>query len=104
VLTTHYMDEARTLADDIAVLAAGEIVARGTAETIGGRDTALARIRFARPDDVAPLPLEPTTVDYTTVTFETEDPTPVLHRPCTEQAWSVSDNAVTIAPCRDALQ
>jgi len=80
VLTTHYMDEAQALADDIAVLAAGEIVARGTPETIGGRDTALARISFARPADVAALPLAPTTVDDTTVTFETDDPTPVLHR------------------------
>jgi ABC-2 type transport system ATP-binding protein len=80
VLTTHYMDEAQALADDIAVLAAGEIVARGTPETIGGRDTARARIRFARPDDVAALPLTPTTVDDTSVTFEADDPTPVLHR------------------------
>jgi ABC-2 type transport system ATP-binding protein len=80
VLTTHYMDEAQALADDIAVLAAGEIVARGTPETIGGRDTARARIRFARPSDLSALPLAPTTVDDTTVTFEAEDPTPVLHR------------------------
>lgn len=31
LLTTHYMDEAQHLADRIAVIAAGEIVARGTA-------------------------------------------------------------------------
>ena len=35
--TTHYMDEAEKLADRIAVIAHGEIVASGSAETLGGR-------------------------------------------------------------------
>ena len=39
-LTTHYMEEAEYLADRIAVLAAGRIVAEGTPENLGGRDTA----------------------------------------------------------------
>ena len=38
LLTTHYMDEAQNLADRIAVIANGRIVAQGTPETIGGRD------------------------------------------------------------------
>ena len=38
-LTTHYMEEAERLADRIAVIAAGRIVAEGTAATLGGRDT-----------------------------------------------------------------
>jgi hypothetical protein len=37
-LTTHFMDEAEALADRIMILAAGRIVASGTAQTIGGRD------------------------------------------------------------------
>ncbi len=37
-LTTHYMDEAEHLADRIAVIAAGRIVAQGTPQTLGGRD------------------------------------------------------------------
>ena len=38
-LTTHYMEEAEYLADRIAVIAAGRIVAEGTPATLGGRDT-----------------------------------------------------------------
>ena len=43
-LTTHYMDEAEALADRIAVLRAGLIVAEGTPSTLGGRDRAAYQI------------------------------------------------------------
>ena len=43
-LTTHYMDEAEHLADRIAVIAAGRIVAEGTPETLGGRERMAAMI------------------------------------------------------------
>jgi ABC-2 type transport system ATP-binding protein len=49
-LTTHYMDEAENLADRIAVLADGRIVAEGTPRTLGGRDRMTATIRFTLPD------------------------------------------------------
>ena len=49
MLTTHYMDEAQALADRVAVISGGQIVAEGTPATIGGRDTARTRIRFALP-------------------------------------------------------
>ena len=42
-LTTHYMEEAERLADRIAVIAAGEIVAEGTPQTLGGRQLARRR-------------------------------------------------------------
>jgi ABC-2 type transport system ATP-binding protein len=48
-LTTHYMDEAEHLADRIAVIAAGRIVADGTPQTLGGRDRLAATIRFTPP-------------------------------------------------------
>jgi ABC-2 type transport system ATP-binding protein len=54
VLTTHAMDEADRLADRIAVIVAGRLVAEGTPATIGGRDRRAARIRFTLPDGVAP--------------------------------------------------
>jgi len=54
VLTTHYMDEAQYLADRVAVIAAGRIVAQGTPATLAGRDTARARIRCRLPDGAAP--------------------------------------------------
>jgi ABC-2 type transport system ATP-binding protein len=52
-LTTHYMDEAERLADRIAVIAAGQIVAEGTPHTLGGRDRMTAAIRFTLPAGVA---------------------------------------------------
>ncbi len=48
-LTTHFMDEAEFLADRIAVLAAGSIVAEGTAKTLGGRDHLATTISFTLP-------------------------------------------------------
>jgi ABC-2 type transport system ATP-binding protein len=81
VLTTHYMDEAQVLADRVAVIAAGRIVAEGTPATIGGRDSALARIRFTLPAGaaVADLPV-PAAVADGVVTVEVDEPTAVLHR------------------------
>ena len=52
-LTTHYMDEAEYLADRIAVIADGRIVAEGTPRTLGGRDRMLSAIRFTLPDGSA---------------------------------------------------
>lgn len=46
-LTTHFMDEAEALADRIAVVAGGKIVARGTPDDLGGRRSAPAVIRFS---------------------------------------------------------
>jgi ABC-2 type transport system ATP-binding protein len=64
-LTTHYMDEAEVLADRIAVLSAGRIVAEGTPDTLGGRDRAAYQISFTLPDTVAvdELPVPGTLVD-----------------------------------------
>ncbi len=52
-LTTHYMEEAEYLADRIAVLAAGQIVAEGTAATIGGRDTQASVVSFTLPPGIS---------------------------------------------------
>jgi ABC-2 type transport system ATP-binding protein len=51
-LTTHYMEEAQELADRVAVIRAGEIVATGTPDEIGGRREAASRIRFSLPAGV----------------------------------------------------
>jgi ABC-2 type transport system ATP-binding protein len=54
-LTTHFMDEAQVLANRVAVIAGGEIVAEGTPDTIAGRDRMRSRIR-ARVPAGAPEP------------------------------------------------
>jgi ABC-2 type transport system ATP-binding protein len=53
LLTTHYMEEAERLADRIAVIAAGEIVARGTPQTLAGRQQDATQIVFSLPDDTS---------------------------------------------------
>jgi len=49
LLTTHYLDEAEALADRIAVIAAGRIVASGDPASLGGRDAAAARVSWDAP-------------------------------------------------------
>ena len=58
-LTTHYMEEAERLADRIAVIAAGEIIAQGTPQTLGDRQRSGTRITFAAPQDTALAELPP---------------------------------------------
>jgi ABC-2 type transport system ATP-binding protein len=54
LLTTHYMEEAQYLADRVAVIAAGLIVAQGPPASLGARDTARARIRYRLPVGAVP--------------------------------------------------
>lgn len=81
LLTTHYMEEAQALADRVAVIAAGSIVAEGTPATIGGRDTAKVRVRFALPDGrtLDELPVSATVDGDGLVAVDTEEPTWMLH-------------------------
>jgi ABC-2 type transport system ATP-binding protein len=80
LLTTHYMDEAQVLADRIVIVAAGQVVAMGTPDDLGGRDTAAVRIRFRLPPDVdassLPVVATPTVHGYE---LTTDDEVRVLH-------------------------
>ena len=58
-LTTHYMDEAEELADRIAVIAGGRIVAEGTPGTLGGRNSMASTIRFTLPQGTGANELPP---------------------------------------------
>jgi ABC-2 type transport system ATP-binding protein len=64
LLTTHYLDEAQQLADRVAVLRAGEIVALGKPSELTAAPRT-AQISYRR--------------DGETVTVETDEPTRVLH-------------------------
>jgi ABC-2 type transport system ATP-binding protein len=59
ILTTHDMNEAEYLADRIAVLSAGQIVAQGTPLTLGGRDHMNTAISFTLPGHVSARELTP---------------------------------------------
>jgi ABC-2 type transport system ATP-binding protein len=53
LLTTHYMDEAQALADRVAIITTGRIVAAGTPDSLGGRDEGEAVISFRLPAGTA---------------------------------------------------
>ena len=57
VLTTHALDEAEALADRVAVVAKGRIVAEGDPRTLGGRAAAKATVSWQ--DGTAPRPDDP---------------------------------------------
>jgi ABC-2 type transport system ATP-binding protein len=83
VLTTHYMEEAQRLADQIAVFADGEIVARGTPNEIGGREELPSRVEFTLPTRISGTDLPPefraaANADGR-VSLETTDPTRSVH-------------------------
>jgi ABC-2 type transport system ATP-binding protein len=46
-LTTHFMDEAQQLADRVAIMRGGELIALGAPDELGGRDVRPTEIRFA---------------------------------------------------------
>jgi ABC-2 type transport system ATP-binding protein len=99
-----FLDEPTTLADRVAVISGGEIVAEGTPATIGGRDTARTRIRFAlpagytvadlalavRPGDGLDPPLAARPGDNL-VTVETAEPTETLYQ---LTGWALRNAAV----------
>jgi ABC-2 type transport system ATP-binding protein len=81
LLTTHYMDEAQFLADRVAVIAGGRIVAEGPPATLGARDRAQARIRYRRPPDLSAFPerFRGETTHDGFVEMRVEDPVRALH-------------------------
>ncbi len=91
LLTTHYMDEAQYLANRIAVIAKGVIVAEGTPETLGDRQNAEALVRFNLPEgvSVSELPIPPSGVDKSVVVMSHESPTLLLNR---LTSWALDRN------------
>jgi ABC-2 type transport system ATP-binding protein len=79
-LTTHYMDEAQQLADRLAIIVGGEIVAEGAPSELLDRDH-VTTIRFRRPPSMAVLvdglPGE-LVIEGEEVTIRTTEPTRAL--------------------------
>jgi len=92
LLTTHYMDEAQHLADRVAVIRKGSIVAEGTPDSLGNRMSAGFRISF-RLGDQGPIDLPPgieiSSGEDGFVTVSTDDPTRTLH---TLTTWALDRN------------
>ncbi|WP_031512419.1 ABC transporter ATP-binding protein [Streptomyces sp. NRRL F-5123] len=53
ILTTHYLEEAEALADRLAVIAAGRVVAEGAPASLAGRAQARATVHWTEPDGTA---------------------------------------------------
>ncbi len=81
LLTTHYMDEAQHLADRIAIIDHGRIVAEGTPETLGGRDGGGAVIRFSLSEGTGTddLPILGARVSGSMVEIDAKSPTRALY-------------------------
>jgi ABC-2 type transport system ATP-binding protein len=83
LLTTHFMDEANALADRLAVLVAGRIVAEGSPAEVIGRHSAetVVRLRLAPGSSRPPegFGLEPEADDPAWLSTRTGVPTELLH-------------------------
>jgi ABC-2 type transport system ATP-binding protein len=81
-LTTHYMEEAQALADRVAIIAGGRIVAQGAPSELAGRGGEAVRVSFRLPAGVSPGDLPPAlagAVGNGEVRVQAEDPVPLLH-------------------------
>jgi ABC-2 type transport system ATP-binding protein len=83
VLTTHYREEAECLADRIAVIANGEIIAEGTPGSLGRRSLMAAEITFTVPVGVElsqlPVALGAPSIDHRgRVAVGCDDPVPAM--------------------------
>ena len=88
LLTTHYMDEAQYLADRLAVISAGRIVAEGTPASLGGRESAASTITFdTNGVSMAGFPLpDPAIAGNGRVTVRSSSPTKDVH---TITGWAI---------------
>jgi ABC-2 type transport system ATP-binding protein len=78
-LTTHYMDEAQALADRVAIITAGRIVATGEPDDLGGDRDKRTEISFRLPSGVAAAELPEAVrararIDAAAVSLSVDDP------------------------------
>ena len=79
-LTTHFMDEAQSLANRVAIIARGDIVATGSPDTLGARGSASSVVTFDLPDGaVVPEAIGARPAARGGWRLETETPTRTLH-------------------------
>lgn len=80
-LTSHSMDEVQYLADRVAIIAAGKIVAEGTPDTLAGREKAAAIVRFQLPagSELPERLRAAARIDDNVVELEANDPTRTLY-------------------------
>jgi ABC-2 type transport system ATP-binding protein len=89
LLTTHYLDEAEALADRVAVIARGRVIACDVPTRLGGRDDSLATVRWRDGDaDHVERTHEPTAlVHRLSEQYGGEVPSLSIHRPSLEDIY-----------------
>ena len=98
LLTTHNMDEAERLSDRLAIVAAGRIVAEGSAESLREEMPGTV-ITFRRPDNDLPEGIQGSAaVQEGFVTIETDEPTKTLYH---LTSWA-RDSAIDLADLKVA--
>jgi ABC-2 type transport system ATP-binding protein len=81
-LTTHYMDEAQALADRVAIIAGGRIIAEGQPGSLVGSTERVTIVRFRLPQESPALPAgikNLATTSAAGIELRTDDITTLLH-------------------------
>lgn len=105
LLTTHFMDEAQYLADRVAVIAEGRIIAEGHPDDLAGRGEGGATIRFAVTsplDELTRRGLTPEVAGSTAV-LRADDLPRTLHT-LTSWAIEVDDPLAGLTVTRESLE
>ncbi len=91
LLTTHFMDEARALADRVAVIVDGAIVAQGTVDQVVGHRAQGSLVRFRAPAGARELPVDLATSARRgpegSIEIRTSEPVTTLH---VLTGWAIS--------------
>jgi ABC-2 type transport system ATP-binding protein len=89
LLTTHYLDEAETLADRVGVIAGGRMVEVASPRELGGRATATARVSWAGPEGPQSIETDSPTqvVAELGLKFDGEVPGLTVTRPTLEDVY-----------------
>lgn len=89
LLTTHYLDEAEVLADRVAVISRGRVIACDVPARLGGRDESLATVSWREDDDLRTEQThEPTRFVHDLSTrLGGEIPSLAIHRPSLEDVY-----------------
>jgi ABC-2 type transport system ATP-binding protein len=79
LLTTHYMDEAQALADRVAIIAAGKIIAEGPPDGLLQTTETVTTIRFVKPSSELPPTISYRTTDAGFCEISTSEPVAILN-------------------------
>lgn len=89
LLTTHYLDEAEALADRVGVIVNGKIIEVATPSTLGGRNSAQARVAWVENGELREVNTDNPTAEISHIAqrFAGEIPELTVTRPTLEEIY-----------------